>query len=85
MVIIKRGNVNREKAEKERDLKIKLIEDSCDEDVRIELLIRKGYSLSEELALHRKKMAGLCEETEWNEYNAYVQKCIEKARTSIEG
>ena len=80
MVIIKRGNVNREKAEKERDLKIKLIEDSCDEDVRIELLIRKRYSLSEELALHRKKIMGVCEWDEWDAYCEYVQGCIARVR-----
>lgn len=40
----------------------------------------KGYSLSQELCLHRKKLLGIVDETEWNDYVSFVNACIAKAK-----
>ena len=61
-------------------LATQLIKDNGEEDIEIELLIRERYSLSNELAIHRKKLLGIIEDEEWEEYNTFVLECIEKAR-----
>lgn len=53
-----------------------------EEDAKIVLLIRERYTLSMELALHRKKLVGAVDEDEWNTYQNYVLECIEKVRAS---
>ena len=53
-----------------------------EEDAKIVLLIRARYTLSMELALHRKKLVGAVDEDEWNAYQNYVLECIERARAS---
>ena len=85
-MLIKKGNLAQEVKEKELDLKTSLIQEVTDEDLEINLLIRngfddyRGYSLSKEIALHRKKLMGTIDDDEWNAYTAYVSLCIEKAR-----
>ena len=81
MLIFRKGNIGREKKEKETDLKLSLIEEQTDEEVNIELLIRERYSMSQELALHRKKAMNTVDADEWKEYCDYVEECIEKARS----
>ena len=53
-----------------------------EEDAKIVLLIRERYTLSMELALHRKKLVGAVDEDEWNTYQNYVLECIERVRAS---
>lgn len=50
------------------------------EEINIEELIRENYSLSQEVALHRKKLMGTVDPEEWDEYVAFVEECIAKAR-----
>jgi len=63
-----------------------LTRELSEEDAKIVSYIRhgidghEGISLSQELCLHRKKLIGLVEEDEWNDYCQFVQKCIDKAR-----
>lgn len=80
MVIIKKANISRERKEKEQDLKISLIAESSPEETEIEVLIRRKYSLSQEIALHRKSIMGVCDKSEWDDYCTYVQECIDEAR-----
>jgi hypothetical protein len=47
--------------------------------------IREKYSESEELALHRKKLAGLDTENEFDAYNLYVEICKDRARQQVYG
>jgi len=51
-----------------------------EQDMKIEQLIREKYSLSQEIALHRKKLIDAVEPQEWDDYNNYVIECIAKAR-----
>ena len=57
-----------------------LVRDSSDEDTQIEQLIRQRYSMSQELALHRKHAMGVLEAEEWDAYCTYVQGCIDEVR-----
>ena len=57
-----------------------LVKDSSDEDMAIELLIRQRYSMSQETALHRKKLMGTISDDEWNEYVAYIEECKNAVR-----
>lgn len=41
-------------------------------------LVRERYSVSAELALHRKAISGITDE--YNTYNAYVEQCKAKAK-----
>lgn len=45
-------------------------------------LIRNNYSESEELALHRKKIAGL-DTGEFDNYNTFVEECKTQAYNSV--
>ena len=78
MLKIKKGNIGFDRHQKETDLKVSLIEEQTQEEVEIELLIRERYSMSQELALHRKAIMGNSEE--WNEYCEYVQSCVKRVR-----
>lgn len=60
-----------------------LVKDSSDEDMAIELLVRQRYSMSQETALHRKKLMGVVAEDEWNEYVAYIEECKESVRNGM--
>lgn len=51
-----------------------------EEDFKVNSLIREKYSLSQELCLHRKKILGIVDENEWNEYVAFVEECVNKAK-----
>lgn len=65
---------------KNLEVKVSLIEDRKNEDIIIESYIREKYSLSNEIAIHRKKLMGILSNEEWDEYTSYVLECIEKAR-----
>lgn len=39
-------------------------------------LIRKKYPISKELSIHRKKLMGIIDNSEWSEYCNYVIDCI---------
>ena len=80
MLEIRKGNITREQKQKETDLVLSFVKEQSDEEVRIETLIREKYSLSQELALQRKKCMGTVDESEWDSYCEYVTKCIEEAR-----
>ena len=69
---------------KEIEVRIGLVEEKNEEDAKIEALIRQegGYSMSQELAIHRKKLMGILPDDEWNAYCTYVQACIDKVRES---
>ena len=82
MLVIKKGNIGRERREKEQDLKIGLISEASEEEVRIELLIRERYSMSQETALHRKAIMGTLPDDEWDEYTNYIEECIRRARAN---
>ena len=61
-------------------LATQLIKDNGEEDIEIELLIREKYSMSQEICIHRKKLMGILEENEWQEYVSYVEECIKKVQ-----
>ena len=77
---IKKGNVEQEMQTKKNSSISQLVAEASEEDAKINLLIREKYSMSQELALHRKKLLGTATDEEWQEYNAYVEECIVKAR-----
>lgn len=80
MVKIKKGNIPQEMKEKELNFNSSLVQEASDEDKKINILIRERYSLSKEISLIRKKACGIVDETEWNDYNTFVNECIAKAR-----
>ena len=82
MIEIIKPNREQEHRNKVTDLKVFLVEEASDEEVNIELAIREKYSMSQELALHRKKVMGAVEPSEWDEYTAFVQECIDKVRSA---
>lgn len=82
MSIIKKGNVELDMAIKANSAIAGLVAEKSEEDVRIETLIRTRYSMSMETALHRKKLMGILPDAEWNEYCAFVQECIDEARSA---
>ena len=61
-----------------------LVKDSSDEDMEIEFLIRERYSMSQETAIHRKKLMGTIPEAEWDAYVAFVEECKAKVREKRE-
>ena len=85
MVEIRKGNWANEQIQKSKDLKLGLVSEASEEETEIELLIRENYSLSQELALHRKKAMGVVDETEWNTYVVFVQECIDRVRNNKTG
>lgn len=80
MLKIIKGSTAEEAKRKQQDIAIGLISEATDEDTAIELLIRDRYSISQELALHRKKLMKTVDAAEWNAYTAYVEECIQRAR-----
>ena len=87
MVEIKHVDLEREYWQKGNDLKVSLIQEASDEEVQIEVLIRERYSMSQELALHRKKAMGIKTndfKAEWDEYVTYVTECVEAVRNRKE-
>jgi len=84
MVEIRKGDWANEQIQKSKDLKLGLVSEASQEETEIELLIRENYSLSQELALHRKKAMGIVDEAEWDTYVAYVQACIDRVRDKDE-
>lgn len=85
MVEIRKGNWANEQIQKSKDLKLGLVSEASEEETEIELLIRENYSLSQELALHRKKAMGIVDEVEWDKYVTYVQECIDRVRNNKAG
>ena len=77
---IQKGNIGDEMLKKRTSFQASLLADTSEEDIKIEMLIREKYSNSMEIALHRKKLMGVADETEWTSYCAYVQECIDKVR-----
>ena len=55
-------------------------EPNAENDKIVRLIREAGYSLSMELALHRKKLIGAVDEDEWNAYQTCVLECIAKAK-----
>ena len=84
MLEIKRIDLEKEHRDKAMDLKTQLIEEASSGVVSIELRIRTRYSMSQELALHRKKLMGKLEDSEWNDYCAFVQECIDEVETTLD-
>lgn len=80
MSLIKKGNVAMEMQTKKISSISQLVAEASEEDAKINLLIREKYSMSQELALHRKKLLGTADDTEWQEYNDFVEDCIKRAR-----
>lgn len=80
MLTIRKGDKGREAKQKEVDSKLHLVEEASEEDTRIELLIRERYSMSMELALHRKKAMGTVDAAEWDAYCEYVQECVDRIK-----
>ena len=81
MIVIRKGRWANEQIQKEKDLKLQLVSEASDEETEIELLIREQYSLSQELALHRKKAMNIVDANEWTAYVTYVQECIDRVRS----
>lgn len=79
-VTIKKGNIGYDKRQKEQDLKMSLVQEASDKEIEIELLIREKYSMSQELALHRKKAMGTLEKKVWEDYCKYVEECVERIK-----
>ena len=80
MLEIVKANREAEHRNKTVDLKVQLVEEKTNEEIAIELAIREKYSMSQELALHRKKLMDTVDAKEWDEYTAYVQECIDRVR-----
>lgn len=77
---LKKKDIEVEMALKEAQVVSSMVKEKTEEDMKINFLIREKYSMSQELALHRKKLLGTATDDEWAEYNAYVEECIVKAR-----
>lgn len=58
-------------------LKVGLVEEMSDTDLKIEMLIRQKYSMSMETKIHREKLMGKIDDEEWNNYCNYIQECID--------
>ena len=71
------------KTQKALDLsrKAEFVGETNDYSVNVNRLIREKYSLSDELAILRKALAKLgINDTQLDEYNAFVETCKEKAK-----
>ena len=82
---IEKGNIPQETKTKEVDFISSLVKEATDEDIKINSLIRERYSMSQEMALHRKKIMGIINDDEWNAYAVYIALCIEKVRRENNG
>lgn len=59
---------------------VALVDEKDETEARIVAAIRQRYSLSEELALNRKKNMGTVDPAEWQAFVDYVEECIEAAK-----
>ena len=64
-------------------LMARFVGEASTEEINIEEEIRKQYSLSQEVALHRKRLMGTATDEEWDAYTAYVEECITKVRERV--
>lgn len=53
-----------------------LVGESSTHDTEIQKLIRKKYSLSQELSVLRRHAVGIISEEEFKEYSDYIEECI---------
>lgn len=81
---IRKANIETEANTKRAAFLSSLVADQTEEETKIELYIREKYSMSQELALHRKKLMGVLSDDEWNGYVAFVEECIERAKKEPE-
>ena len=79
-MFISKGNVPQDMIQKQNSVNSMYVAEESEEDYAIEGYIRQRYSMSKELALHRKQAMGILPEEEWNEYCEYVEECINKVR-----
>lgn len=84
MLIIKHKDLENEANVKANACRSQYADEPNEKDAKIVLLIRERYTLSMELALHRKKLVGAVDEDEWNAYQNYVLECIERAKEEQE-
>ena len=84
MMKITKGDIQRDMQEKKNSSDAQYVHEMSDEDTKIQALIREKYSLSMEVALHRKKIMRTVEAAEWTEYTHYVEECIAKVREGSE-
>jgi hypothetical protein len=82
---IKKNDIEQEKNEKNVAVIAALVKESSEEDQKINTYIREQYSMSQELALHRKRLMGTLSAEEWQTYTDYVEECIAKAREEHSG
>lgn len=80
MPIITHHDLDQEANIKRNASGVSLYGETDEKNDKIVRLIRERYSLSMELALHRKKMVGVVDEDEWDAYQAFVIECIEKVK-----
>ena len=59
---------------------VALVDEKDETEARIVTAIRQRYSLSEELALNRKKNMGTVDPAEWQAFVDYVEECIGAAK-----
>ena len=76
MVKISKTNKKVDETLSKHGSQIALIDERDETEARIVTAIRQRYSLSEELALHRKKAMGTVDATEWDEYCAFVESVV---------
>lgn len=79
-MFIKTNDMSEKMRLDEANLRTDLIKEATDLEITIEFYIREKYSLSQEVAIHRKKLLGELTDEEWNEYNDFVKDCIERAK-----
>lgn len=84
MSLIKKKDIPTEIVGKRNSFLTSLVADSSETDTQIEVLIREKYSLSQEIAIHRKHMMGTLSTDKWTEYCSYVQECIDKVESEEE-
>ena len=81
---ITKGDIARDMQEKKNSADAQFVHEMSEEDQKIQALIRERYSLSQEVALHRKKIMRTVDATEWTDYTHYVEECIAKVREGSE-
>ena len=80
MPYIHKHDVHAEMNEKQNSVNSALIVEANEEDYLINTLIREKYSMSQETALHRKRLMGTLPEEEWDEYTTFIEECVAKSR-----
>ncbi len=84
MPYIHKHDIQAEMNAKQNSVNSALIVEASELEYLIETLIREKYSMSQETALHRKKLMGTLSDEEWNEYATYIEECIAKAKEAKE-